>query len=184
MNETNPQLIKDFSASEKLFNEKKYQESIKKYQIILKKYPNVIGAINNIGLAYEYLGLFDKSIYYYKLSCDKAPKEKTFLNNLGNIYYKQKDYLKAIKLFEQSYNIDNTQEIMIEKLANSLVQVNSRKEAELFLRDILKKFPNNSFLNTLRGNNLIILGNLKEGLDFIKKGSGFIELNNDTVKII
>ena len=34
------------------------------------------------------------------------------------------------------------------------------------------------------GNNLIVLGSLKEGLDFIKKGSGFIELNNDTVKII
>jgi len=184
MNETNPQLNKDFSEAEKLFNEKKYQESIKKYEIILKKYPNVIGAINNIGLAYEYLGLFDKSIYYYKLSCDKAPKEKTFLNNLGNIYYKQKDYLMAIKLFEQSYNIDNRQEIMIEKLANSLVLANFRKQAELFLRDNLKIFPNNSFLNTLMGNNLIVLGSLKEGLDFIKKGSGFIELNNDTVKII
>jgi len=118
------------------------------------------------------------------LSCDKAPKEKTFLNNLGNIYYKQKDYLKAIKLFEQSYNIDNKQEIMIEKLANSLVLANFRKQAELFLRDNLKIFPDNSFLNTLMGNNLIVLGSLKEGLDFIKKGSGFIELNNDTVKII
>ena len=41
MNETNPQLIKDFSEAEKLFNEKKYQESIKKYEIILKKYPNL-----------------------------------------------------------------------------------------------------------------------------------------------
>ena len=50
--------------------------------------------------------------------------------------------------------------------------------------DILKMFPNNSFLNTLMGNNLIVLGYPKEGLDFIKKGSGFIELNNDTVKII
>ena len=184
MNAPNPELIKDFSEAQKLTGEKKYHESIKRYEIILKKYPNLVTAISNIGLNYEYLGLLDKSIYYYKLCCDKEPKEKIFLNNLGNIYYKQKDYLKAIKLFEQSYNIDNKQEIMIEKLANSLVLANFRKQAELFLRDNLKIFPDNSFLNTLMGNNLIVLGSLKEGLDFIKKGSGFIELNNDTVKII
>ena len=184
MNETNPQLIKDFSEAEKLFSEKKYQESIKKYEIILKKYPNVVGATNNIGLAYEYLGLFDKSIYYYKLCCDKAPKEKTFLNNLGNIYYKQKDYLKAIKLFEQSCNIDNKQEIMIEKLANSLVLANFRKQAELFLRDNLKIFPNNAYLNSLMGYHLLATNRHKEGLDFLKKGTGFIEFNDDTVKII
>ena len=184
MNETNPQLNKDFSEGEKLFNEKKYKESIKKYEIILKKYPNVIAAINNIGLAYEYLGLFDKSIYYYKLSCDKAPKEKTFLNNLGNIYYKQKDYLKAIAIFEQSYNINNKQEKMMEKLISSLIEAKLEKRAELFLRDILKIFPNNANLNSLMGYNLLALNRHKEGLDFLKKGTGFIEFNNDTVKII
>ena len=184
MNETNPQLIKDFTEAEKLSNEKKYEESIKKYETILKKYPNFVPVINNIGLAYEYLGLLDKSIYYYKLCCDKLPKEKTFLNNLGNIYYKQKDYLKAIKIFEQSYNIDNYQEKMIEKLANSLVLANFKKQAGLFLRDVLKIFPNNTFLNTLMGNNLLALNCYKEGLDFLKKGTGFVELNNDSVKII
>ena len=66
MNQLNPQLIKDFSEAEKLSNEKKYEESIKKYETILEKYPNFIPAINNIGLAYEYLGLLDKSVYYYK----------------------------------------------------------------------------------------------------------------------
>ena len=184
MNETNPQLNKDFSEAEKLFNEKKYQESIKKYEIILKKYPNVIGATNNIGLAYEYLGLFDKSIYYYKLSCDKAPKEKTFLNNLGNIYYKQKDYLKAIEIFEQSYNINNKQEEMIEKLISSLIEAKLGEKAELFLKDNLKIFPNNAYLNSLMGYHLLETNRHKEGLDFLKKGTGFIEFNNDTVKII
>tara|TARA_Y100000590_G_scaffold327141_1_gene371390 strand:- start:78 stop:680 length:603 start_codon:yes stop_codon:yes gene_type:complete len=184
MNEPNPQLIKDFSEAEKLSKEKKYQESINKYEIILKKYPNFLPAINNIGLAYEYLGLLDKSIYYYKLCCDKTPKEKIFLNNLGNIYYKKKDYINAIKTFELSYNIDNRQELITEKLANSLVQANFRKQAETFLRRILKTFPNNSFLNTLMGNNLLALSCYKEGLEFLRKGTGFIELNNDSVNII
>ena len=184
MNQLNPQLIKDFSDAEKLSNEKKYEESIKKYETILEKYPNFIPAINNIGLAYEYLGLLDKSVYYYKLCCDKSPKEKLFSNNLGNIYYKQKNYLQAIKMFEVSYNIDNEQELITEKLANSLAQANFRKEAEVFLRRALKTFPNNSFLNTLMGNNLLALSCYKEGLDFLRKGTGFIELNNDSVNIV
>ena len=79
MNQIDPQLKKDFSEAQELTGEKKYHESIKKYELILKKYPNLLTAINNIGLNYEHLGLLDKSIYYYKLCCDKAPKEKVFL---------------------------------------------------------------------------------------------------------
>ena len=184
MNEPNSELIKDFSEAQKLTGEKKYHESIERYEIILKKYPNLVTAISNIGLNYEYLGLLDKSIYYYKLCCDKVPKQNFFLNKLGNVYYKQKDYLRAIAIFEQSYDINNRQEEMIEKLISSLIEVKLEKRAELFLRDILKIFPNNANFNSLMGYNLLSLNRHKEGLDFLKKGTGFIEFNNDTVKII
>ena len=184
MNEPNPELIKDFSEARKLTGEKKFNESIKRYEIILKKYPNLVTAISNIGLNYEHLGLLDKSLYYYKLCCDKAPKQKILLNGLGNIYYLQKNYLKAIEIFEQSYNIDNRQEEMIERLASSLVEANFTKRAELFLIDTLKVFPNNTYLNSLMGYNLLSLNRHKEGLGFIKKGTGFIEFNNDSMKII
>ena len=184
MNEPNPELIKDFSEARKLTGEKKYHESIKKYEIILKKYPNLVTAISNIGLNYEHLGLLDKSIYYHKLCCDKVPKEKIFLNKLGNIYYKQKNYLKAIEIFEQSYNIDNKQEEMIEKLISSLIESKLGERAEIFLRDAIKTFPNNTYLNSLMGYHLLATNRHKEGLDFLKKGTGFIEFNNDTLKII
>ena len=184
MNGPNPELIKDFSEAQKLTGEKKYHESIERYEIILKKYPNLVTAISNIGLNYEYLGLLDKSIYYHKLCCDKAPKEKIFLNKLGNVYYKQKDYLKAIEIFEQSYNINNKQENVIEKFISSLIEAKLEKRAELFLRDNLKIFPNNAYLNSLMGYHLLATNRHKEGLDFLKKGTGFIEFNNDTVKII
>ena len=78
-------------------NEKKYEESIKKYETILEKYPNFIPAINNIGLAYEYLGLLDKSVYYYKLCCDKSPKEKLFFLNRNQVQ-KTSEWKKERKL--------------------------------------------------------------------------------------
>ena len=184
MNGPNPELIKDFSEAQKLTGEKKYHESIERYEIILKKYPNLVTAISNIGLNYEYLGLLDKSIYYYKLCCDKVPKEKIFLNKLGNVYYKQKDYLKAIAIFEQSYNINSRQEEMIEKLISSLIEAKLGERAEFLLRDNLEIFPNNTYLNSLMGYHLLATNRHKEGLDFLKKGTGFIEFNDDTVKII
>ena len=184
MNKPDPELIKDFSEAQKLTGEKKYHESIKKYELILKKYPNLLTAINNIGLNYEHLGLLDKSIHYYKLCCDKAPKETVFLNNLASIYYKQMDYLNAIRIYEQSYSINNNQEEVVEKLASSLVDARLNKKADLFLRNTLKVFPNNTHLNSLMGYNLLSLNCHKEGLGFLKKGPGFIEFNNDSVKII
>tara|TARA_B100001123_G_scaffold196473_1_gene223791 strand:+ start:1486 stop:2040 length:555 start_codon:yes stop_codon:yes gene_type:complete len=184
MNKPNPELIKDFTEAQELTSKKKYQESIKRYEIIVKKYPNLVTAIYNIGLNYERLGLLDKSLYYYKLCCDKAPKQKIFLNGLGNIYYKKKDYLKAIEIFEQSYSIDKKQEEMIERLAFSLIEGKFIKKADSFLRDNLKIFPNNTYLNSLMGYNLLSLNRHIEGLHFIKKGTGFIEFNNDSIKII
>ena len=142
---------------------------MKKLSTVSNKSPNFIGSWN---------------IENDKLCCDKSPKEKIFLNKLGNVYYKQKDYLKAIEIFEQSYDINNRQEEMIEKFISSLIEAKLEKRAELFLRDILKIFPNNAKLNSLMGYNLLSLNRHKEGLDFLKKGTGFIEFNNDTVKII
>ena len=62
---TCPSCNETFSADQALQNhlkskEKKYQESINKYESILKKNPNFVPAMNNVGLAYEYLGLLDK----------------------------------------------------------------------------------------------------------------------------
>ena len=184
MNQIDPQLKKDFSEAQELTGEKKYHDSIQKYELILKKYPNLLTAINNIGLNYERLGLLDKSIHYYKLCCDKAPKEKVFLNNLANVYYKKMDYLNAIQIYEKSYSINNNQEEVVEKLASSLVDAKLTKKADSFLSDALKIFPNSTHLNALMGHNLLSLNRHKEGLSFLKKGTGFIEFNNDSIKII
>ena len=59
---------------------------------------------------------------------------------------------------------------MVEKLASSLVDARLNKKADLFLRNTLKVFPNNTHLNSLMGYNLLSLNCHKEGLGFLKKG--------------
>jgi hypothetical protein len=73
---------------------------------------------------------------------------------------------------------------MIEKLISSLIEAKLGERAEFLLRDNLEIFPNNVYLNSLMGYHLLATNRHKEGLDFLKKGTGFIEFNNDTVKII
>ena len=73
---------------------------------------------------------------------------------------------------------------MIEKVISSLIEANLGERAELLLIDNLKIFPNNAYLNSMMGYYLLETNRHKEGLNFLKKGTGFIEFNNDTVKII
>ena len=184
MNKIDPKLKKDFSFAEKLFLEKKYEEAIKSYNNILADYPNLIEAINNIGQSYEYLNQLYLALKYYQKCSVMAPDEKIFKNNIGNIFYKKKDYNKAIKELENSLLIDNNQIKIIEKKAKCLIALNLRSEANLFIEKFLKKFPNNYLLNILYAKNLISINYHKKGLEKLKKITGFIELNESKISII
>ncbi len=184
MNKTSPELIKNFSNAEKLFSQGKYYEAIKKYKKILISYPNLIIAVNNIGLCYEYLNQLEDSIKCYKKCSITIPKEKIFINNIANIYYKKKDYNNAIKELEKSLLIDDSQAEIIEKTANCLLKLNLKDKAHLFFKKYIKKIPKSTLLNTLYGKNLIALNKHKEGLEFLRKGTGFIEFNENKVNII
>jgi|TARA_B100000767_G_scaffold23281_1_gene20605 tetratricopeptide (TPR) repeat protein len=173
-----------FSYAERLFSEAKYHEAIIQYKEILIDYPELVAAINNIGQAYEYLNNLEESIKFYQKSYNLLPGEKIFINNLANIFYKKKDYKNAIKKIDESLLINDTQIKIIEIKASCLIILNLGEEANLFFNKYIKKFPNNIFLNTLHGKNLINLNQHKLGLEFLKKGTGFIEFNDNKISII
>jgi tetratricopeptide (TPR) repeat protein len=173
-----------FSYAEKLFSDAKYHEAITKYKEILIDYPELIAAINNIGLAYEYLNNLEESIKFYQKCSNKQPGELLFINNLVNVFYKKNDYNNTINEIDKSLLINDSQIKMIEMKASCLITLNLIKEANLFFNQYIKKFPNNKFLNTLYGKNLINLNQHKLGLQFLKRGTGFIEFNNNKITII
>ena len=112
------------------------------------------------------------------------PEELLFINNLVNVLYKKNDYKNTIKEIDKSLLINDSQVKMIEMKASCLITLNLIKEANLFFNQYIKKFPNNRFLNTLYGKNLINLNQHKLGLQFLKRGTGFIEFNNNIITII
>ena len=57
-------------------------------------------------------------------------------------------------------------------------------EAKLFLHPYIIKYPNNNMLSALMGKILIALNEHQDGLEALKKGTGFIELEEDKVRIV
>ena len=184
MDKIDSNLKKKFSIAEKLFAESKYQAAINKYKEILIDYPMLASAINNIGLSYECLNKYDEAIKFYKHSSTIHPEEKIFINNISNIYFKIKDYNNTIKEIDKSLLIDNLQIKIIEIKASCLIKLHLTKEANKYLNKYLLLFLKSLFLNTLYGKNLINLNQHKLGLQYLKKGTGFIELNENKVNII
>ena len=184
MNKIDQNLIEKFKKGEELFSKKNFDESILNYKEILNSNPSFLPALNNIALCYENLNkLAEAEAYYYKCFSLKLD-EITFINNLSNIYLKQKKFNKALPLLKKSLEINQNQLKIVQFTAMCLIDLNERKEAAKFCVEKLKAFPNDRILIKVHGRNLINLNKHKEGLAIMKKGSGFIELEGDKTNII
>ena len=53
-----------------------------------------------------------------------------------------------------------------------------------FVLSIISKYPNNRVLNNLAGQALLSLNSHIEGLSYIKKGAGFLQIDINGVKLL
>ena len=83
---------KEFFEAEKLFKEKKLNNSLTHYQNILKKFPNHLAVLNNIGQIFELQGKYEKAMEAFKKCYEINSNEKIFIHNLANIYFLRKDF--------------------------------------------------------------------------------------------
>ena len=87
-------------------------------------------------------------------------------------------------LLKKSLQINENQIKIIQFTAMCLIDLNERKEAEKFCNEKLKTFPNDRLLIKVHARNLINLNKHKEGLNIMKKGSGFIEFEDNKTDIV
>ena len=106
------------------------------------------------------------------------------MNNLSNIYMKQNNFNQALPLLEKSFEKNQNQIKIIHSIIMCLTSLKMKEKAEQFSSQVLEIFPNDRLINNLRGKNLIKLNKHQEGLNCLKKGTGFIEFNDKKVNII
>ncbi len=88
-----------------------YGISANKLAIKLNFIKGIAKSYNNIGLVYDYQGIYDSALYYYGFALEKYKEDKnqkfiaSAYNNIGNIYNLQDNYTKALENYFCSLKI-------------------------------------------------------------------------------
>lgn len=108
----------------------------------------IIGTMNNLGNLYSDIQLFEKAHKYlseaYQLSEKNGVKFADPLNNIGNIYFKQSNYDKAIEQYEKSLAIEKEQNNklgllnVVTNLGIAYTKAKKAKFAEPYLREAIQ----------------------------------------------
>ena len=126
---------------------------------------------------------FEAEKYY--LQCFNFNQEEiVFINNLANIFLKQRKFDKAIGLLKKSLKIQPRQKINKNRLASCLTYNNNIDEAIEYCKKEIEFDPENEYLYKLLSKNLMKKNCHREALEYLKKGTGFIEFDNDNISII
>jgi tetratricopeptide (TPR) repeat protein len=73
-------------------------------------------AYNNLGIAYSSKGMPDAAIRYYKMSLALQPEERDVYVNLGNAYFKKKEYAKAKRAWSRALALGASDRELREKI--------------------------------------------------------------------
>ena len=105
--------LHDFALTRYFF--KDYKEVINLMHISLKNPPynsnHHIQRYNNLGVSYYHLGQKDSAVFYFEKTKELGKKynskawEGITLGNIGNIYFRDKDYSTALQNYKQQYEV-------------------------------------------------------------------------------
>lgn len=173
-----------FIHAEKLRNSGNLLESIKILTKIYKKIPNNKAVSNSLANCYFQLNKLDLAEKYYLICLKIDPINLQTLNNLSLLHLRNKNFNNALTTLHRSLEINNDQENIIEKIGYCLIQIKLYLDANKFCKKYLKKYPNNSFLLEYYEKSCFSLGKNIEGLKTLQKQTGFIQFDEDEVKLI
>ena len=173
-----------FYQAEKFRNSGNFSEAIKILKNILKNEPNLTSVLNSIANCYFQTNKIDLAEKHYLLCLKNDPSNLQILNNLGLLYLRNKDPKNALSILQKSLEKNNEQENVIEKIGYCLMEMKLYLDVNKFCEKFLKKYPKNNFLLNYYEKSFFKLGKNIEGLEFRKEQEGFIQFDNDKVKII
>ena len=99
--------VKDFTSSEATTI-----KAIEKFKQVDENYPKLYGCYNNLGIIFNQLEEYDRSLYYHNkaleyLSENDLRSYVVSLNNIGVVYKNRKEYEEAVTYFEKGLNSDS-----------------------------------------------------------------------------
>ena len=164
--------------------QKKFEDAIESFKEAIKANPNFSEAYNNLGSTQKSLNKFEEAIFSYKKAIDLKASNVQAYYNLASLLYLLENYIQASNYFKNIINLKARQEEICERYAICLFKINKKTEVKDFILKVISKFPKNRVLNNLLGQSLLALNSHKEGLSYIKNGAGFLEIDENGVRLI
>ena len=163
---------------------KKFNKAIDSFNEAIKLNPIYSEAFNNLGSTLKSLNKYDEAIIKYKKSINLNKNNVEACYNLASLYFLLEDYIEAADYYKSIINLKVRHEEICEKYAICLFKTGKKKEIKDFIPKVIIKYPNNRTLNNLLGQSLLALNFHKEGLSYIKKGAGFLQLDENGVNLL
>jgi serine/threonine-protein kinase len=88
------------------FKQGRYRDAAAQFEQVVTLTPNNANGYRNLGTMYYFLGLKDKQIEMYKKSLEIEPDYTTY-SNLAVIYFKEKKYNDAARMYEKVVALNN-----------------------------------------------------------------------------
>ena len=164
--------------------QKKFEEAIESFEEAIKLNPNFSEAYNNLGSAQKSLNKFEEAILSYEKSIALKANNVEACYNLATLNYFLENYNEASNYFKNIVNLKVRQEEICERFTICLFKTGKKNEVRDFVLTVISKFPRNRVLNNLLGQSLLALNSHKEGLSYIKNGAGFLEIDENGVRLI
>ena len=164
--------------------QKKFEEAIGSFEEAIKINPNFSEAYNNLGSTQKSLNKFKEAILNYEKSITLKASNVEACYNLASLHFFLENYKEASNYFRNIINFKARQEEICERYTICLFKTGKKTEVKDFVVTVISKFPRNRVLNNLLGQSLLALNSHKEGLSYIKKGAGFLEINENGVKLL
>ena len=164
--------------------QKKFKDALESYKEAVKINPNFSEAYNNLGSTQKSLNKFEKALISYRKAISLKENNVEACYNIASLYYFLESYKEASNFYKKITHIQARQEEICERYAICLHKINKRTELKDFVLKIISKYPRNRVLNNLLGQSLLALNFHKEGLSYIRKGAGFLQLDENGVNVL
>ncbi len=163
---------------------KKFEYAIKSFEEAIKLNPNFSEAYNNLGSTQKFLKKDKEAIINFKKAISLKKNNIEAFYNLASLYFFLENYIEASIYYKNIINFQSRHEEICENYTICLFKTGKRNEVKEFVSTVISKYPKNRTLNNLLGQSLLALNLQKEGLSYIRKGAGFIQLDEKGIELL
>lgn len=165
----------------------RFQDAAEAFEKALERAPANARVHTNLAGIYQYLGRTDEAMDMLQQSLEIRPTYRA-LTNLGTMYFYQRDYLQAIRMYEQALQLNDTDRRIWGDLGyaykqtgqDSAIVVSAMEKAIMLTEQELELTPNNQeLLSELASYNLMV-GNVEKCRRLVRSLTSLENMQSDT----